>query len=259
MQKKIKDRLFNTLIMCILKVIKLKNNTSPFGCTRLSFMSTKITKTGITSNKISGRGLPLFLRYAEQVGLYGLITGNISSQISGNRQGFSLLLKQVNVQLDVVEAESESQLNQLIEETRPGIVLLDPTIVGDIHQFVFERPKNKFPVIAGICENDDKKTLIEKLQKLNGIQSSELSDREIAILKKVALGYTNKEISDQLHISPHTVITHRKNITAKLGIKTISGLTVYALINNLFSTEDVNLGYHLLLLQFFYFFFGQSC
>ena len=181
------------------------------------------------------------------------------------RQGFSQLLKQVNVQLDVVEAESESQLNQLIEETRPGIVLLDSAIVDDIHQFVFERSKNKFPVIAGICENDDsndknvfdhclyvnddKKTLIEKLQKLteikeelNGIQSSELSDREIAILKKVALGYTNKEISDQLHISPHTVITHRKNITAKLGIKTISGLTVYALINNLISTEDVNLG-----------------
>lgn len=181
------------------------------------------------------------------------------------RQGFSQLLKQVNVQLDIIEAESEDQLNQLMEATRPGIVLLDPAIIGNIHQFIYERSKNKFPVIAGICENgesnetsvfdhclfvyDEKKTLIEKLQKLteikeelNGSQSSELSDREIAILKKVALGYTNKEISDQLHISPHTVITHRKNITAKLGIKTISGLTVYALINNLINPEDVNIG-----------------
>ena len=80
MQKKIKDSLLNTLIMCNLKVLKLKNNTSPFGCTRLSFMSTKITKTGITSNKISGRGgLALFLRYIEKIGLYGLITGNNSS------------------------------------------------------------------------------------------------------------------------------------------------------------------------------------
>ncbi len=93
MQKKIKDSLFNQLIMCNLKVIKLKNNTSPFGCTRLSFMSTKITKTGITSNKISGRGgLPLFPRYAEQIGLYGLITGHISSQVSGNRKGLQLQL-----------------------------------------------------------------------------------------------------------------------------------------------------------------------
>ena len=61
-------------------------------------MSTKITKIGITSNKISGRGgLPLFLRYAERIGLYGLITGNISSQISGNRKGLQLqqFIKQI--------------------------------------------------------------------------------------------------------------------------------------------------------------------
>jgi hypothetical protein len=91
MLKKIKDSLFNTLIMCNLKVLKLKNNTSPFGCTRLSFMSTKITKIGITSNKISGRGgLPLFLRYVEQIGLYRLISGTISSLISGNRKGLQL-------------------------------------------------------------------------------------------------------------------------------------------------------------------------
>lgn len=79
-------------------MIKLKNNTSPFGCTRLSFMSTKITKIGITNNKISGRGgLPLFLRYIEQIGLYGLITGNISSKNLGNRKGLQLqqFIKQI--------------------------------------------------------------------------------------------------------------------------------------------------------------------
>ena len=61
-------------------------------------MSTKITKIGITNNKISGRGgLPLFLRYAEQIGLYGLITGNITSQVSGNRKGLQLqqFIKQI--------------------------------------------------------------------------------------------------------------------------------------------------------------------
>jgi hypothetical protein len=91
MQKKIKDSLLNTLVLCNLKVSNLKNNTSPFGCTRLSFMSTKITKIGITSNKISGRGgLPIFLRYVEQIGLYGLITGTVSSQILRNRKGLQL-------------------------------------------------------------------------------------------------------------------------------------------------------------------------
>jgi hypothetical protein len=98
MQKKIKDSLFNTLVMCNLKVSNLKNNTSPFGCTRLSFMSTKITKIGITSNKISGRGgLPIFLRYVEQIGLYGLITGAVSSQILRSRKGLQLqqFIKQI--------------------------------------------------------------------------------------------------------------------------------------------------------------------
>ena len=91
MQKKIKDSLFITLIMCILEVQKQKNNTSPFGCTRLSFMSTKITKIGITTNKISGRGgLPLFLRYTEQIGLYGLISRNVSSLLTGNNKGLQL-------------------------------------------------------------------------------------------------------------------------------------------------------------------------
>jgi hypothetical protein len=51
--KKIKDSLFNPLILCDLKAKKLKDNSSPFGSTRQSFMSTKITKTGFTNNKIS--------------------------------------------------------------------------------------------------------------------------------------------------------------------------------------------------------------
>jgi len=63
--------------------------------------------------------------------------------------------------------------------------------------------------------------------------NSQLSSREIEILNLVAKGMSNKEMADKLFISIHTVITHRKNITAKLGIKTIAGLTMYASINNL--------------------------
>jgi DNA-binding CsgD family transcriptional regulator len=67
----------------------------------------------------------------------------------------------------------------------------------------------------------------------------QLSDREIDVLKAVATGYANKEIAEKLFISINTVITHRKNITDKLGVKTIAGLTVYAIMNNLISPEDV--------------------
>lgn len=66
-----------------------------------------------------------------------------------------------------------------------------------------------------------------------------LSEREKEIVHLVALGKTNKEISEVLFISPHTVITHRKNITSKLGIKTIAGLTVYAVLNGIIDTEDI--------------------
>lgn len=66
-----------------------------------------------------------------------------------------------------------------------------------------------------------------------------LSARELTILKKVALGLTNQEIADKLFLSVHTVMTHRKNITKKLGIKTVSGLTVYALMNKLVIMQDI--------------------
>lgn len=70
--------------------------------------------------------------------------------------------------------------------------------------------------------------------------SSELSARERDVLQLVALGNTNKEIAEKLFISIHTVISHRKNITEKLGIKSISGLTVYAIINKVIDTENIN-------------------
>ena len=66
-----------------------------------------------------------------------------------------------------------------------------------------------------------------------------LSQRETEVLKEVARGLTNKEIADKLSISMNTVMTHRKNITAKLNIKTVSGLTFYALMNNLISGDEV--------------------
>lgn len=66
-----------------------------------------------------------------------------------------------------------------------------------------------------------------------GEMSGELSVREKEVLKEVASGNTNKEIADRLSISVNTVITHRKNISAKLGIKSVSGLSLYALMNGI--------------------------
>lgn len=67
----------------------------------------------------------------------------------------------------------------------------------------------------------------------------DLSAREKEILVCVARGMLNKEIADKLNLSIYTVITHRKNITRKTGIKTVAGLTVYALLNNLIDMNSL--------------------
>lgn len=64
-------------------------------------------------------------------------------------------------------------------------------------------------------------------------QSEALSDREKDVLIQVAKGLSNKEIADKLHLSAHTVISHRKNIARKLGIHSAAGLTIYAVVNHL--------------------------
>lgn len=77
-------------------------------------------------------------------------------------------------------------------------------------------------------------------QKNNLPDNGELTLREKDVIRHIAMGYSNKEIADKLNISIHTVISHRKNITEKLNIKSISGLTVYAIMNNLIDIKDIN-------------------
>ena len=69
---------------------------------------------------------------------------------------------------------------------------------------------------------------------------NELSARERDILTAVAKGMTNKEIADEFNISIYTVISHRRNISQKLGINSIPGLTVYAIMNKLVDMSDFN-------------------
>lgn len=57
-----------------------------------------------------------------------------------------------------------------------------------------------------------------------------LSPREIEVTKLLVEGLINKEIASRLSISLTTVITHRKNIFEKLGIKSLAGLTIYAVM-----------------------------
>ena len=65
-----------------------------------------------------------------------------------------------------------------------------------------------------------------------------LSEREKDVLVEVVKGLSNKEIADVLCISPHTVISHRKNISKKLKIHSTAGLTIYAIVNNMINLNE---------------------
>lgn len=78
------------------------------------------------------------------------------------------------------------------------------------------------------------------------VQSSEvsqesLSDREKEIVACIVRGMTNKEVAAKLFISVNTVLTHRKNISRKLDIHSVSGLTIYAIVNGIVNLNEVKL------------------
>lgn len=70
-------------------------------------------------------------------------------------------------------------------------------------------------------------------------QTAQLSAREAEVLALVAQGCLNKEIAQRLHIGLTTVISHRRNLTEKLGIRSVSGLTIYAVTMGYVDPEQI--------------------
>ena len=103
--------------------------------------------------------------------------------------------------------------------------------IGKLNIYIEESQNNilnKLKTLIGNLATDNSKSEVP----------DEISKREVDILKNIALGLSNKEIADKLFISTHTVVTHRKNITRKLGIKTVPGLTIYAILNKIININD---------------------
>jgi len=107
--------------------------------------------------------------------------------------------------------------------------------------------EEKDEVHATIYLSEDKEKITQKIKNLLNLHSPDpgidpfrhLTQREETIVRLVSMGHTNKQIADKLFLSTHTVTTHRKNISSKLGIKSVSGLTVYAIVNNIITIEEV--------------------
>ena len=152
-----------------------------------------------------------------------------------------------NIDADVIVLDpvvfdfvSRSSVRSHISEYSDAAVVGLQTIPMDDEQ------KKQYDALIGL--NDDPVLIVRKLREsLDSRQDNseteeyDLSAREKEILVCVAKGMLNKEIADACNLSIHTVITHRKNITRKTGIKTVAGLTVYALLNNLIDSSSIDL------------------
>lgn len=184
------------------------------------------------------------------------------------RKGIVSIINRLDNATVVKELENLDSINSEILNHQPDFIVINPSLFPEKSNFrnfeikldlsqkgialLANCPKrqgmhHKFRLIIDLEEN--KETIVNKLTSLldpymhqshSSVISNELSDREKTILQFVAKGNTNKEIAAKLFLSTHTVMTHRKNITAKLGIKTISGLTVYAILNGLVSLNEIS-------------------
>jgi len=181
------------------------------------------------------------------------------------RKGIKALLEDFGSFRQVADLPTAQNLSRLVNEHNPSLVFINTLElpVNFFNEFIHSIPAAKRPVLIAINNADTLdetasfakfqvnlvaeqeeteavfKQIAELFQDTTDDDKTELTTREQDILRTVALGLTNKEIAEKLFISQHTVITHRKNITRKLGIKSVSGLTVYAILNNLLSADEV--------------------
>lgn len=166
----------------------------------------------------------------------------------------------------LMEITSMASLQSCMQTHVPNVLIVNPTFGGwfNIEEFKAEGQNTGVKCVALVCNItdhnllkrydesinlfDNEETVYQKINNLfhkpeddTDIDTNSLSQREKEIITCVVKGMTNKEIAEQLYISIHTVITHRRNIARKLQIHSPSGLTIYAIVNKLVELSDVKM------------------
>lgn len=176
------------------------------------------------------------------------------------RRGVVALLHTTTLNADIAELPSIEQLEQQITDLNPDILIINPNYLG---HFSLGHLKNKcgndkmrvmalqvaigepsilkeYDGIVSIYDNADTiQSVISTMINTDNEDDSQdkLSSREKEVLVCITKGMTNKEIADQLYLSIHTVVSHRRNISSKLDIHSPAGLTIYAIVNKLIDSQ----------------------
>lgn len=181
------------------------------------------------------------------------------------RSGITVALKRIpDFRIQPFEIVSNESLNAYLKNHKPDILIINPSYWGhhDIFKLKAETQNLSLHCLAllysAIDESllkgyddtisiyDSVAQLKDKLVKLISSPTDELADesntlssREKEIITCVVNGLTNKEIAQELFLSAHTVISHRRNIAKKLEIHSTAGLTIYAIVNKLVEIDEI--------------------
>ena len=176
------------------------------------------------------------------------------------RGGLTAALKRLpNVKVQPIELLSVEALSDCLRTQYPEMLIVNPTFGDyfDVNKFREETAGKKIRLIAlvssfvdaslltkydeSISIFDDLDILSKKIHGLLNLASEEeeLDNQETLSQREKEIGMTNKEIAENLFLSIHTVITHRRNISKKLQIHSAAGLTIYAIVNKLVTLNDV--------------------
>ena len=124
-----------------------------------------------------------------------------------------------------------------------AVIFSIDSLLKDLQKHNRTKVKILQPMIENLAEAgiDNWQDLLDTDAQISFDKTVPISTRELDVLKLIARGHINKEIADRLNISLNTVLSHRKNITSKLGIKTVSGLIFYCISQGHVSSDEIGL------------------
>lgn len=180
-------------------------------------------------------------------------------------EGLSLTINRALAPVHIIHADSLNEIEKHLISLKQSTVIVNPSLIQN-NLKLFTSLKNDYPFVkyialvyawfdprvilqfdAVINISDSPDSIIAAIKKVTendiptdpGQNGEILSERETDVLKLLASGLSNKEIADKLNISINTVITHRKNISQKTGIKSAQGLTIYAVVKKIITFDNL--------------------
>lgn len=180
-------------------------------------------------------------------------------------EGLASILLKSAYHFHIIRAENIAEYEQSGIKQSIDIVLINPSqIQHNIRNFKQIKRADSRVIWAALVYSYYDKEVIELFDKVLQINDSpenivtsiyhqftssseikdtqhneHLTERETDVLIKLVHGLSNKEIADKLNISIHTVVSHRKNIIQKTGIKSQAGLAIYAISHKIVSIDTL--------------------